>query len=331
MTPSTLDLSPEALAVIEKVKKLLALANNNDNEHQAAAATAKAMELLAAYNLDMAVATSTTKQGPAARSDNKRKGGLYQWQRDLWQAVAGLNFCMYWSYKGLTKGSTYEHRVLGSKANVVGTEVMADYLQQTIERLAQEWAKSQGLNVFCKAAIAYREGMADRLVDRLNAIRWERRREEERKAREAAKANPEQTPGLVLMDVIESEEDANNDYLWGYEPGTSARRRAEYRARQAKAQAEADAKLAEQRAWDEAHPEEAAARKAAEEKARREQYEKWDKEYEARQRRQQARPRKLTPAEERRRMAEFSEGREKANEIRLDKQVDSGASTPRLQ
>lgn len=68
-------MTAEQLSIIEKVKKLMALANNNDNEHQAASASAKAMELLAAHNLDMATVGKTAKGVQGARKDNKLKGG----------------------------------------------------------------------------------------------------------------------------------------------------------------------------------------------------------------------------------------------------------------
>ena len=162
--------TPDMEAVIAKIKKLLALGQNNDNEHQAAAAMAKVQELLEAYNLDMSALGSSGKG--AQRSDTTKKGGLYSWQRKLWEAVATLNFCYYVSLKGLQKGAVYEHRLIGSHANVVATEVMAKYLQETIERLAQRWAKDTGYSsVFVREAIAYREGMSARIVDRLHERR----------------------------------------------------------------------------------------------------------------------------------------------------------------
>lgn len=217
-------MTAEQLAIIEKVKKLMALANNNDNEHQAAAASAKAMELLASYNLDMATVGKTAKGVQGARKDNKLKGGLYGWQRELWKAVSELNFCMYWSIKGLARGSTYEHRILGSEVNVVSAQVMAEYLQSTVERLAREYAKTAfpGQSIFIKEMIAYREGLATRLSERLRQLRRDRVAEDERKKREAAATarHPGSAggTGLILMDVIYSEEDANYDHLYGYPP-----------------------------------------------------------------------------------------------------------------
>jgi|KBSMisStandDraft_5_1062788.scaffolds.fasta_scaffold134591_3 Protein of unknown function (DUF2786). len=308
-------------AVIEKVRKLMALANGNDNEHQAEAAANKARELLEAYNLDMASINKDTKSF-TPRQDQKHRGGLYKWQRDLWNMVAILNFCKYSYYRGLTAGSTYEHRLIGSKANVIGATIMAQYLQDTVDRLAKDWVKANrpGSSVFIKEAIAYREGVAERLGTRLWQLREEHLKEErakrdaERARNKAQGVNTENA--LTIMDVISSEEDFNADHAYGYEPGTTARRRKERELREEAAQREADALLAKQAEWDAAHPEEAAKRKERE----RKEYDARMKEAFEKMRR--ARPRQKTPEEERRSLHSFREGYSKGAEVSLDRQMD---------
>lgn len=331
-------LSNEQKAVIEKVQKLLALANGNANEHEAEAATAKAMDLLAAYNLSMHQVG--TKQPDGKREDKKRKGGLYGWQRDLWKHVAELNFCMYWSIKGLTAGSTYEHRVLGSEVNVVSTEVMADYLQATVERLAQKWAKENGLkSVFVREAIAYREGMAHGLVGRLNAMRRKREREEQ-EARDARGTGDGKA--VILADVVTSEADLNNDYINGWEPGRTSRERAERAAKQAEAYARYQEREAEEKAKREADPE-YAAKMAEKEKADKDYWDelvaKSQRKAEAAERRRMKNAgkegyddlgykiqyRRETAQEQRMGLRSFGEGVVKAQSISLDKQVDKDA------
>jgi hypothetical protein len=319
----TLELNAEAQAVIAKVEKLLALAGNNSNEQEAASASAKAMELLAAYNLDMAVVGKVAGQ-TGKRADEKLKGGLYQWQRDLWEAIAELNFCRYWSIKGLAKGASYEHRILGRRENVIGARMMAEYLQQTVERLARE-RMGDPVRFFVREAIAYREGMAQRLIERLNRLRMDALAEEQRKEREARASNghPGAAPGtaIVLSSVIKSEDDANYDHLYG--AGAAARRD----ARQAEANAAYEAEVRRQQAWDAAHPEEV---KAREEKRRRERAE-WAKKEErnARRRKGVSYSRADTPQEERRRYRSYGEGYQKGETISLNRQVDGGSS-PRI-
>ena len=113
--------------------------------------------------------------------------------------------------------------MLGRHHNVVGAQVLADYLQQTIERIAQDTARERGVNVFSQPMIAFREGMADRLCDRLAQLRYERLEAERRKNEQA------QAPsgGMALSVLVQDEADLNNDFIMGYEPGTTARRRQE--------------------------------------------------------------------------------------------------------
>lgn len=309
-------------AVIDKVRKLLALAKNNDNEHQAEAAASKARELLEAYNLDLAHINKNSHTF-AARDKQVLRGGLYQWQRDLWHMTAQLNFCKYWYIRGTTKGSNYEHELLGSKVNVISTTVMAQYLQDTVERLARDWMRDNrpGLSIFTKEAIAYREGVASRLTTRMWAIRSQRVREEEAKRKAQREENAKHgiftENALILSDVISTEEDLNEDHLWGLAPGTSAQRRKEREARQAAAEKEAAEMLRKQNEWDEAHPEEAAKRKAKEKEEYDERMKKyWDKSNNARRR-------KPSPEEERRNMRSFSHGYDAGKDISLDKQVDA--------
>lgn len=327
MTP--LELSAADIKILDRVKKMLAIAENDGaTEAEASTAAAMAAEMLEAYNLDIAQIGHTAK-GPQGREDKKRRGGLYKWQRYLWEAVAELNFCMYWSVKGTAKGSTYQHRILGAVHNVVGAEVLADYLQQTIERIAKEEARERGINVFKKEMIAFREGMATRLCQRLIDLRRERLREERRKAEEAAANQPEGSgQALVLQSLIQDEDDLNNDYRFGREPGTTAQRRRDMDARW-------EARKVERRQWELDNPEEAAIQKAAK-KAEDDAYWKAEEKKErARERRRERegyrepRSRKKTAEEKRRDLPEFREGVERGETISLNQQVDEGNNDTR--
>jgi hypothetical protein len=338
-------MTPEQQAVVEKVQKLLALAGNNPNEHEAEAATQKAMDLLSAYNLTMHHVGKSQSTTTGKRDDKKRKGGLYGWQRSLWASVAKLNFCLYEAHKGLAAGSQYEHRLIGSEVNVISTEVMAEYLQQAIERRAQSWAKENGYkSVFVREAIAYREGMAKTICHRLEELREQRLREEREK--QTAGGNGSGTE-IVLADVIHAEEDYNNDYLYGYEPGTHARRRAERNAAQAKAtaeykaqMAEHDRKMAEDPEYAKAYNERAAKSEASWAEYRRQANAK----AEARERRRMknaGKPgyddlgykiqyRQMTAEEHRASLSSFGEGRRDGEKVSLHKQADHAAPKGRI-
>ncbi len=323
-------LNAEQEGIISKVEKLLALARNNPNENEAQSATEKAMELLAAYNLDMASIGKQTSN----RKDQKLKGGLYSWQRELWNAVAQLNFCKYWFIRGLARGQSYEHRILGRVENVASTKVMAEYLQDTIERLATDYGKKAypGASRFIRELIIYREGMAYRIAERLRELRRQRINEERRKQEEARTRHSHGGFALVLADVIQTEDDLNEDYLHGLEPGTTGKRRAEEKARQAAAMDAYNKRMAEEQAkWDlfaKTNPEEAKRIVAERKRAIRERDAKWAAQ-DAKRAKAMTRPRKMTRAEERMSSPEFYAGYDKGNEVGLDRQID-GDDQPRL-
>lgn len=318
--------------VIERIKKLLALANNNPNEAEAEAAMAKATEMLEAYNLDMAILGHTAKG--AQRSDTKRSGGLYSWQRKLWAAVAELNFCHYLSIKGLKAGSTYEHRLIGSHANVIATEAMASYLQGAVEKLAQKWAKEEGFkSVFVRDAIAYREGMTGRLTERLaqrrrEVLKAERQREEERKRDEQARGQASTSTAMTLVQVISTEADFNNDYLNGWELGTTAQNRHDDEVRQKRWEAERKAAAELHRnkmVNDPAY--------AAEQLAKQAASDKWWEEFMAKQAKKEKRrstyvtkaprPRAQTAEEKRQGLASYWDGYDKGDSVGIDTQIDN--------
>lgn len=320
-TPDT-QFDAETEKVIGKVRKLLALASSNPNEQEAESAANKARELLEAYNLDAAIVNKKTNKF-APRDKTLTRGGLYNWQRDLWNQVAHLNFCKYWYIRGIYAGTEYQHEILGSKANVIATQVMANYLQDTIERLARVWVHKYrpGKSVFIKEAIAYREGIAARLAARLWNLRQERIAEDEARVKAERERNAEAgvftENAMVIVDVINTEEDLNNDFLNNWEPGTSAAKRVEREARQRAAEIAANEALKAQEEWDAAHPEEAAERR----KKERAEYEalmkKWANDAKSK------RPRKMTAEEERRQMHSYREGYNKGDSISLNKQVDN--------
>ena len=320
--------------VIARIEKLLALANNNPNEAEAESAMRKAQELLEAYNLDMAT-IGAAKPDANKRDDKKRKGGLYSWQRKLWKSVAEMNFCYYLSVKGLAKGSQYEHRLIGSHANVVATELMAQYLQDTIEKLAQQWAKDNSYkSVFVREAIAYREGMTARVTERLEAKRAQMVRDAKEEARKREEARAAGTPtgtGLTIVDIISTEADFNNDYLNGYEMGTTARLRHEQEMRyqaHVRKMAEDQAEHERRMASDPAYAEEYRRKQAERAKADKEWWEAYEKKNKRRASRSvsstpRPRPRAKTAEEKRMDLDSYWDGREDGAKVGIDTQIDN--------
>lgn len=271
--------TPEMQKVMERIQKLLNLAANNPSEAEAASAAARAQELLQQYNLDAAIVErSTGKDGK--REEFKTRGGFYEHQRDLWGAVAKLNFCLYWTqkyyekydkpkfvkrYNGFRDGHMQlRHRIVGRMVNTAASKAMAEYLEQVVERLTMERLHARGEDnrqMFSRWAMSYRKGLVYRICEKL-AERYKLKLDEEaREAAERAKNAPHSTAtALTLTSYVESEKDANLDFVNG--EGFSARRR-EREARRAKEKAEEDARYAQ---WAKENPEEA-----------RKKEEKWEK------------------------------------------------------
>lgn len=216
-------------SIVARVKKLLALAGNNSNEHEASAAAEKAQALMVEYNLELAEGGETgAAEADRAKAD-PRLEARREWQVTIMRNLAANNFCMHWtverrdvnaSGKGQVRNRTW-HMLIGRKANVEMTLSMYRYLTDAMARLNPY---QDGRD---RSHISWFAGCADRLASRLATLR--------REAEAASRARRGETPrgngtDLVLSDVYSSEDDLNRDMRYGYDPGTTARQRAEYEA-----------------------------------------------------------------------------------------------------
>jgi hypothetical protein len=283
-------LTPEQLKQFETAEKLFRLAGKNPNKHEADAAAAKGMAILEALNLDM----SAIEEGGSEkvkRADERMAGGLYKWQRDLWESIAELHFCYYWSMyqwdpdkknlyqsrkqgRRINGGFRFEHRLVGKVVNIVATKNMAEYLQDTIERLTRDHV-TRPEEFFTNYAVSYRQGIAEEVIKKIYDRRQDLLREERRKEQEAAEkaaasgmAGVSTSRAMTLGSVLKQEEEANYDFLNG--DGAWARRLAE-RAERAKKAEEAAAAYT---AWAAEHPEEA--RKQEEERRKNRRRTPWN-------------------------------------------------------
>jgi hypothetical protein len=146
--------------IADRVRKLLALANNNPNEEEAASAAALAAALLAEHNLTMAQVECGADE---ARVNNEFE--TRNWCREMRHALADLNFC-YCVYTTVRRGHDWV-TIIGTQANVETTKVMLDYLVQTANRLATEQCHARDRRRFCI-------GFSDRVAARLDAMRKQR-------------------------------------------------------------------------------------------------------------------------------------------------------------
>lgn len=305
------DLSPEQLKAIGTIERLLRLAARNNSPEEAASAQNKAQELMIAYNLDQ-VAVEANTGDTGKRSDEKLKGGHFEFERDLWREVAKLNFCIYMSITEIEKTwgmaprergrpdrgfvrqvikekRVRQHRIVGRTVNTRATRVMAEYLEQAVERILTEalierFGEADALGkLYSTWANSFREGaievicekIYDRAAERMSAER-QKQEEQARAAREAGMDGVSTATAITISSFTKAEKEANEEFV---DPGITERRArwaaqdADARAKRAAALAAADAAHT---AWAAANPEaarleEARARKLADEERKREE------------------------------------------------------------
>ena len=145
--------------LIDKIKKLLALAGNNSNESEAMAAMAKVQELLAENNLSMADIPEGEREDDDETvmenySDKKRH---QKWQVILLLALAKINECEYFAYHDNTRV------IVGRKNRIEIVRSMADYLFSLVERETKA-AKADHTRQWITD---FKLGMAVRIAQRL--------------------------------------------------------------------------------------------------------------------------------------------------------------------
>lgn len=328
-------------SVIEKIKKLFAMAQrhkNNDgssNEAEATAAMSRAQELLAKYNLDMAMIQDSPEQQVTNNATGKRekvkvkRSAMYKWQQHLWKALAEANFCWHWvvdttEFRWGKDRRVKRHVILGSEANVVIVQMMGDYISETIERLVLEnYSKAESLS---SSANAWREGCAARLIERIQE------RAEEMK-RKGFTSEGSSCTALAVQDLHEKEYAANYDAQYG----------AGAYARMKKQQADYEAgRAAREKRWADERKrrqEEEARRLAGETPEQRERREKAEAKAQAKEaaasarywERQQHKAYRESVRRARRDMVAYAKGSSAAENINLDSQVSSGKPKAGLQ
>ena len=239
--------------IVKKIRKLMDLADRAGTQYEAALAAQRMQELLQKYNLSRADVESRTAvdstvldsipNAPREKSDVADRTALYKYQRDLMQTIAKNNFCMYFTStryvydplgkhrRWLADSESYcncrklkVHTLIGRSDNVTASTLMYDYLLDAMHRLLP----FAGIDRVGQAAHLWLAGCADTLIERLDA---------QREGREKTKRA--QTPGLIrLADLYSNEDDLNNDFRRGWEPGTTCKRRLERQAEDAKWEAE---------------------------------------------------------------------------------------------
>lgn len=325
------DMSKIDQRILDRMDKILALQKRAGTEAEALAAAAALNKLLEEHNLTVAEVERGGSAGGAVREKAAASGGMYEYQRQLWEAVAELYFCTYrrGGHHAVKRGKTRwrtQHLLIGRRVNTAAALATGKYLEETAERLCRErlelrsigyggaaLVKNPQSQFFSTEAVAFREGLVDRVVEKLQERRQHLLDEAARKAAETAKRARESgrdgvvmSSALTLLDVQAQEEQGNYDFLHG--EGAWARK-LDREAAWARKEA---AREAAQAAWDAAHPEEARQRAEEQREANRAYW----------ARRSRAGTGGPSRADERRSSREYYLGRDAGERVGIDQQAD---------
>lgn len=147
--------------ILERIRKLHALASRNESTHEATAAAEKAQELCFQHNLDLeaVLASGGGERAPYVQADYVMKATRNDtgWKRSLFGGICKANFCSAIMYSGTSKMG-----VVGQKHNFDVVVYLFEYLTGEIERLAVRSCISEGIitkrsqymRQFCEGASA---------------------------------------------------------------------------------------------------------------------------------------------------------------------------------
>ena len=125
----------ETQAIIEKIKKLLALANSS-NEHEAALAASHAQRLLSEHNLAMADIEAAHKPDKADKVETAVSKTLPKWIRHL---SAGV--CTAFDCQAIHHPATGKMTFIGVGADVQVAAYTFTYLDRTLRKLCSTYMK----------------------------------------------------------------------------------------------------------------------------------------------------------------------------------------------
>ena len=182
---------------------------------------AKAQEILAKYNLDLATVqdavvaggTNATKEDVKREKVEAKRNATYEWTQRLVKAIAEANYCVYWAADVRVESKSTgrvryvkRHRVLGRVDNTTVVLMMTDYLYGTIMRLLP-YDKSTWLTA---DALAWCDGCVDRLIERIDAKTRDMRTPDY-----AAQGEQGYCTAIAVRNMAEAENIANYDAING--------------------------------------------------------------------------------------------------------------------
>jgi len=185
-------------SIVDKIKKLLALATSS-NENESTAAAEKASLLLAQYNLSLAdLGPNHQEEIDESRVETTSK--FVTWKMILLSGIAEANGCN--AMRNSYTGSMF---LVGTSTNLTVCTHLYEYLSQAIERRAN-YRKGNGRGL--AYLNAFRVGCATRLRQRL----LEQKQEMEESGIPGV-GDAAATPAIVVRSMFEKNQQAIAKYL----------------------------------------------------------------------------------------------------------------------
>lgn len=192
-------MNEEIKKILERVKKLIALASNNDNAHEAESALTMAHKLIAKYNLDASLLKGDEQEAHAKNTQRMKSSG--PWARTICQGLAKLYFCKYYY---ISYGKRIDdHVFVGKTSNVEMAQMIADYVIGVIHNGSITAQRIGGI----PARNSFRNAAGNRIYSRCVAL------VREAEAGQAVDAEGKNLP--VLASLYKQAQQENDEWLAG--------------------------------------------------------------------------------------------------------------------
>ena len=153
--------------ILDRVKKLLALATS-DNEHEAASAASAASELLQKYNLCIEDVSEITAKDTTVIEEIVAEGNrMISWVYQLFRYVVQSMECRTLIHSGKLKKLV----IVGTESNVKVAKLTLEYLFTVVENLARRNASGQGKAYANSYKLGVVEGIGYKLRLRASAAK----------------------------------------------------------------------------------------------------------------------------------------------------------------
>jgi hypothetical protein len=183
--------------LLERIRKLLRLAQNNPNEHEAAVALSRAHKLCAQYNLSLTdMEDKPAKEDPYAEHAEDRTRAR-PWMRTICSSVASLYFCKFYTMRK-PGGRGRQFYFVGRTTNVAIARMISEMVLNVIAQEAKRFSP------VTSDRNSFRNGAAQRIRERCDALLAEAMRDE---------TKSETGTALVLASVYARERQGVAAYL----------------------------------------------------------------------------------------------------------------------